>query len=460
MRLNFLVLLLLAFPIAVHGQNAPTQAFAQWARGHVHPIASVDEGAHGDADLQTLRNLIGGAQVVAFGEPIHGGHEPLAMRNRLIRYGVTRLGFTAVALETGLSSSKRLYDHVLGRTTETDSALKEAFSYGFGDLPENLELIRWLRAYNAGQQPARRVRLYGIDLTGQYFPYAYRSVEAVLTFLERADPGLGRELHKQYADLIPVFRSDKYVKVAPADKDAITGRIQDLVALIRRERIPLTTATSRDDYEWALRQAVNAAQDDAFLRSLPPEFDRDLPNWWEKFKPSALWDHNAEMREVAMADNLLWVQQRECRRGKILFFAHDEHVQTSVGILGSPSRPPAGQYRRIRCAGMYLRSALDVDFVVIGTYYGHGAGFPPTDVPPPPDVHGMEDLLASLSIPRFIMNLHELPSSGPLNEWFQLAHATRSSNSGQDAYTIVPLRAYDAILFIDTITPSPAPQKQ
>ncbi|HEV2381063.1 MAG TPA: hypothetical protein VG206_14880 [Terriglobia bacterium] len=26
--------------------------------------------------------------------------EPLAMRNRVIRYGITRLGFTAVALET------------------------------------------------------------------------------------------------------------------------------------------------------------------------------------------------------------------------------------------------------------------------------------------------------------------------------------------------------------------------
>src|SRR5437667_3302660 len=93
--------------------------------------------------------------------PFMAGHEPLAMRNRLIRYGVTRLGFTAVALETCLSSSKRLYGHVLGRTTEPDSALKEAFCYGFGDLQENLELIRWLRTYNATQQPARQVRLYG-----------------------------------------------------------------------------------------------------------------------------------------------------------------------------------------------------------------------------------------------------------------------------------------------------------
>ena len=156
-----------------------------------------------------------------------------------------------------------------------------------------------------------------------------------------------------------------------------------------------------------------------------------------------------------MADNLLWVQQRECRRGRVLFFAHAQHVQTDVGVLGSPSRPATGPWRRIRCAGMYLRSALALDLVVIGTYYGHGVGFPPPDAPPPPDAHGMEDLLASLSIPRFIMDLRELRGSGPLHEWFQLAHAT-----GQDAYTIVPLKAYDAILFIDTITPSPAPQKR
>ena len=458
MRSNWVVLLLLTFSVAGHSQNPPTQAFRHWAHDHVHPIASVSESS-GEADMQPLRNVIGDAHMVAFGEPVHGAHEPLAMRNRLIRYGVMRLGFTAVALETCLSSSKRLYDYVLGRTTETNSALREAFCYGFGDLPENLELISWLRTYNATEPPARQVRLYGIDLTGQYFPYAYRSVEAVLTFLDRAAPDLGHEGRKQYTDLIPVFRSDKYGKLTPSEKDAISGKIQDLIALIQRERTPLTAATSRDDYEWALRQAVSVAQDDAFLRSLPAEFDRNLPNWWERFKPSKRWDHNAEMREVAMADNLLWVQQRECRRGKVLFFAHDEHVQTDVGVLGSPSRPATGQYRQIRCAGSYLRSALGPDLVVIGSYFGHGVGYPPEGVPPAPDVHGMEDLLGSLSMHRFIMDLRDLPSSGPLHEWFQVAHATRPSISGQDAYTIVPLRAYDALLYLDTITPSPPPQK-
>ena len=157
------------FPAVVLGlarSDPPIQDFQQWARQHVHTISSVDKDTRGDADLRPLRDIIGSAQVVAFGEPFHGGHEPLAMRNRLIRYAVTQLGFTAVALETGLSTSKRLYDHVLGKTTEQDAALKESFSYEFGDYPENLELIGWLRSFNAAQLPARRVRLYGIDLTG------------------------------------------------------------------------------------------------------------------------------------------------------------------------------------------------------------------------------------------------------------------------------------------------------
>jgi erythromycin esterase-like protein len=165
------------------------------------------------------------------------------------------------------------------------------------------------------------------------------------------------------------------------------------------------------------------------------------------------------MREVAMADNLLWVEQRECRRGRILFFAHNEHVQAGLGILGSPRQPPPGQYRQIRGAGSYLRAAFGYDLFVIGTYFQHTAGFSAPEVPSPPDGHDMEDLLSSLSIPRFVMSLHELPASGPLHEWFATAHATRASIVRDALDTVTPREAYDAIFFINAITPSPPPQK-
>lgn len=458
MRSAYLLLLAFVFSAALPCQDAPIEPFQQWARQHVHPISSAVQDTQDNADLKPLSGIIGDARVLAFGEPFHLGHEPLAMRNRLIRYAVTNLGFTAVALETALSPSKRLYDHVLGKTTETDSALKEAFSYGFGNLPENLELIGWLRTFNAAQPPAGKVRLYGIDLTGQDLPYAYRSIEMVLTFMDHADPALGSQMRKQYADMVPVFRSDKYFELSPAEKDAITGKIQDVIALIRRERIQLTTATSRDEYDWVLRQALNAAQDDAFLRSRPSQFDPELSvKSPEKFQGER-WDQGDEVREFSMADNVQWVQQRERSRGKILFFAHDGHVQTSDMIL--PSRPvtaPLQSYSRRRPAGMYLRSALDRDMVVIGTYFGLGEGFPARREPLPPDTAGMDNLLRSLSIPLFVIDLRELPSAGTLHEWFKAAHETR--NGAYGVAMVAPLEAYDAILFIDTITPTPAPSK-
>jgi hypothetical protein len=229
-----------------------------------------------------------------------------------------------------------------------------------------------------------------------------------------------------------------------------------MVALIRRERIPLTASTSRDEYEWALRQALNAAQDDAFLRTIPPAFD------WDQFIKSPTdqqsmsgerWERNAEMREFAMAENLLWVQQREGSRGKTLFVAHDGHVQTGVRV--SPARPmqPAAQWRP---AGDYLRSALGRDVVVIGTYFGHGAGFPAGRIAPP-DAAGMDGMLSSLSIPVFVMDLHELPGGGALNQWFHMPHETR--NKVPFTWMTVPVEDYDAILFIETITPSPAVPK-
>ncbi len=71
----------------------------------------------------------------------------------------------------------------------------------------------------------------------------------------------------------------------------------------------------------------------------------------------------------------------------------------------------------------------------------------------------MEDLFASLSIPRFVMNLHELPASGPLHDWFQMPHATRASIGREAVYTVAPLQAYDALVFLNTVTPSPPAQK-
>ena len=72
----------------------------------------------------------------------------------------------------------------------------------------------------------------------------------------------------------------------------------------------------------------------------------------------------------------------------------------------------------------------------------------------PPDISGIDSMLSSLSMPRFVFDLRELPGTGALHKWFQADHETRSLSFGRVPAAVSPLKSYDAILFIDRITPS------
>ena len=56
-----------------------------------------------------------------------------------------------------------------------------------------------------------------------------------------------------------------------SEHDALTAAIDDLIALLERERVAHLAAASAADYEWALRAAVVARQTDRMFRVEPPE---------------------------------------------------------------------------------------------------------------------------------------------------------------------------------------------
>src|SRR3546814_14713324 len=68
------------------GAAAPHDAaFVAWAKAHAVPLpacASIRSGA----DYRAVAGALGEVRVVALGEPVHGAHEPLALRNCLFRY--------------------------------------------------------------------------------------------------------------------------------------------------------------------------------------------------------------------------------------------------------------------------------------------------------------------------------------------------------------------------------------
>jgi erythromycin esterase len=157
------------------------------------------------------------------------------------------------------------------------------------------------------------------------------------------------------------------------------------------------------------------------------------------------------MREVAVADNLKWVLERSGARGRVIFFAHNNHVKTHELRVPS-SAPDSSVWDGLQQAGVFTRSALGQDFVVIGTYYGTAEGFPPESDVLPPNPLAMDGLLGSLGSPAYLIDLRELPKAGPLEDWFGHPHEVRDSLDGINL--VRALQAYDAILYIQQLTPS------
>ncbi len=255
-----------------------------WAKEHAIPITTVEPG-HGFADLQALKTTIGHARIVALGESAHQWrtatdaiHEFRAFRNRLLEFLVREMGFTAIAVETGFFEGVEVDDYVTGRTAGSANLAMRVFCWSPQRDTENLELIEWMRRYNAQPSTTRKIRFYGIDLTGGRddvgFTESGPALDAALSYIERVDAGAGKEFRARLEPFLPKFtvqagaglNEGGYYTLAPTERNTLTATIADLVNLFDRRRIDFLAVTPERDYQIAYRHAISARQLDALFR--------------------------------------------------------------------------------------------------------------------------------------------------------------------------------------------------
>jgi len=90
-----------------NADNSQSDNFLKWAKKHAHPLNSLHPGT-GFADLHVLKEIIGEARIVGIGESVHATHEFSSLQHRIIEFLVIEMGFTAVAVESGLAESKHI----------------------------------------------------------------------------------------------------------------------------------------------------------------------------------------------------------------------------------------------------------------------------------------------------------------------------------------------------------------
>ena len=407
-------------------QAGPDAALVDWARAHAMPS---------DSAFAFLRGLVGRARILALGEPVHGGHEPLAFRNRLIAHAVERLGFTAVALESGLTESMLADDFIQGRGGDIDSVTRYGLTWSFQYLPENRALLGWLKEHNA--RTARKVHLYGIDLTGAeddgVYPNAGRAVRAALADLRRVAPARGAELAATLEPMMDRFLPARYSTYTAAERTALARALGDLDRELRAAPAGAKPEARRLKALGVRNAWIAIRLND--IMALPP--DQNVAG--------------AVLRDSTMAENTRWVRVQEGARGRIVLFAHDGHIKNAATALDIPAFRGS-----VKAQDQYLRSWFGPDLVTIGSVAGtfvgrvnSGTGWLEDGGDTPAEPGTFAATLRAVGIPGFVLDLRTGDRAGPIREALErpLAFQVREGPA-----PFSPRQAFDAIVYFDRVS--------
>lgn len=306
-------------------------------------------------DYDQLLERIGDRRFVLIGEGSHGTHEFYAERIKITKRLIEEKGFSAVAVEADWPDAYRVNRYVMGVSSDPDpmSSLSDfrRFPAWMWRNTDVLEFISWLRDRNDSfGDPNRKARFYGLDL------YSLRaSMEAVITYLDAADPVAADVARQRYACFDHVGGEGmEYGRVAAMNP--MVSCENEVVAELVDLRKRAGECLSRDG--WAADDEFFYAEQNARLVHNAERYYRSM-----YLGNVASWN----IRDLHMAETLTSLAthlDKTLSRSKIVVWEHNSHV-------GDARATAMGQWGELN-VGQLARSAWGDNCVLIGFTTDHG----------------------------------------------------------------------------------------
>lgn len=343
-------------------------------------------------DHHALLELIGDASFVLLGEASHGTHEFYAERARITRRLITEKGFNAVAIEGDWPDAYRVNRFVRG--LGSDAFAVDALA-GFKRFPTWMwrntvvvDFIDWLRARNDERPKTQRAGFYGLDL------YSLNaSMDAVLHYLDRADPAAAQRARERYACFDHFGGDSQTYGLLTGLRDAKGCEEEVLAMLVElRRRATASLDVQAEDAFDAEQNARLVKNAEAYYRSM---YLSDVSSW--------------NLRDSHMAETLGALARNLGRAGtppKIVVWAHNSH-------LGDARATEMGSRRGELNLGQLVRERHGSEAALIGFSTHRGSVTAASDWGAPAErkqvlpslAHSHENLMHMTGIDRFLLPL-------------------------------------------------------
>ena len=382
------------------------QAPAPWLWQNAYPLLSTELPAP-DYDLEPLRRMIGDAQIIGLGDGTHGTHEFYTTKLRIIDFLVREMNVDVVAFEAPFPLFNRVDEYIQTGTGDPRALLVEAddrLGYRFWAVEEMLDVVEWMRGYNANRGVAPAVHIAGVDMFDREGATA-----DVIAYLMPLDASAAADAQRKYS----CSPSADCVAQSRAVRESLEGR-----------RADLEPRTGMRAFNEAVQSARIAEQSISSFGG----------------------------RDEFMAVNTEWILHNWSTSKRIVVWAHQEHVGKSASgwIVGG------------RSMGIFLAEAVGDVYFAIGSLTGSGSlrqwvhrgGQPPlavvTEVPAPSE-GSYESFFRLRPAPALL-----IPLKGTVPEWLMQESpyfAAGVAPSEQESVASLPAKL-DAVIYVEHTSPT------
>lgn len=429
--------------------SSPEDAVVTWIKQQAIPITSLNPDAPLE-DLLPLAQIVGSATIVGLGEASHGAHEFFVMKHRLVKFLVEHMGFTMFAMEMEWSSAALLNEYVLHGVGDARNILKNQTTYKLWKTQEVLDVIEWIRAYNAHPEHTKKVQFAGIDMVAMQKP----TIDQIVNYVQSIDTQLGIQIAELYSS-IPLFRPSVWPDQATLQRNLEAS--SQVFTLLKDHEAVLVSQSTPQFFARMLQEVCIVEQFCQIILA----FDQSQSTSSSKERVKAY-----ELRDLFMAENVGWLHEHA--EEKIVVWAHNWHIGTSDYWCCDPH----SNNDPFIWMGAHLRRSFQETYRQIGFSFFEGShNSYQTDeqgeyisqkwlpVSVKPATAGSYNHMLSQAGTHYLLDLRQFPE-GEISAWFNGNHPFRVfdtdyfSDESRFYHCASLPKWFDAIIEIHEITPS------
>ncbi len=270
-----------------------------------------------DDDYKKIISAASGKTFILLGESSHGTAEFYHARAQITKDLILNGLCDAVAVEADWPDAYRVNRYVCGRSDDEDGqealANFERFPTWMWRNHEVLSFIEWLKSYNQSQSAGYPCSFFGLDLYSMN-----ASIQSVVQYLDRVDPGEGQAARERYSCFARVNNDPQSYGMASASgtlANCEEGAVQQLLELQSKAWLYLEREGefAGDEYFSAQQNAEIVRQAEQYYRALY----RGHPNTWN------LRDSHMFKTLERLAN---YIGLRTERNIRIVVWAHNSHL--------------------------------------------------------------------------------------------------------------------------------------